>query len=66
MSEFRISVRSTEKEKKELKRVAKVTGIPQSTIIRDAIAEKIAELNQRVKNGEKFGVGVVSRSAECV
>lgn len=59
--EYRINIRATKKDKNELRKVAKVTGIPQSVIVREAIAEKIADLMARAERGEKFEVGVVAR-----
>lgn len=59
--EYRFSVRATEKEKSGLKKVASVVGIPQSIIIREAIAEKIADLTARVERGEEIKLGVVTK-----
>lgn len=61
IDEFRFNVRATEQQKQELKKVADITGIPQSIIIREAVAEKVADINERLQNGEKVAVGVVSK-----
>ncbi len=60
-TDLRINVRATKQEKSELKKLAQSTGIPQSTIVREALKDKIAELTQRIANGEKVSLGVVSR-----
>lgn len=59
--EIRFNVRTTEQQKRELKKLAKVTGISQSDIIRDAVAEKVASLNALLQSGEKVSLGVVTR-----
>jgi predicted DNA-binding protein len=59
--EIRFNVRASKKQKNELRRIANATGIPQSVIIREAIEEKIANINGLLAQGEKIFLGVVSR-----
>jgi predicted DNA-binding protein len=57
--EYRFNIRTTEKEKKRLNQFAKKIGVSQSDIIREAIADKIADLDAKIQSGQTVSLGLV-------
>lgn len=45
----------------ELKKVSSTARIPQSVILREAVKDKVAEYVSRIKQGEEFAVGVITK-----